>query len=584
MVRQVVMPHSSAEEEASGGQEGEKDGVYWSRLLVVPSRSRQISRLWLENALVLTDGVQIFALMWLSQPWPWPARWLKATRWTNVFNLDLFSFRATGAAMGSTSQSFSLWGEMPNYWFYALMYALVPWIGALALYLANKSWTKQGRGDYLLLTVTWENVLLQILQFLYVPVGLAVFRLVNCNADGGVSVDPTRMSCGSAGHVMAVLVIVCGLGGGFLVGLPWKLHRHIRAAMVHRSVEKHERFVQSKELEFILGTSDVYLELYMPQFASFRRHSVEMPVQVCLMKLALIFTFSLLRSKPHSSASQGVQGSIFFLAVLSMAMCRTWRFPYRCVSTSYLTILVDWMLVANGVFVLLCANGVRSALTVSTSVTSSLSFLNSVFLVVIGLTGLRDIVLFNLYPEAANTRGLFWPTNGQMQEIVDNGTQLANWVKAIHDTQSIIVDSLIVTPSMRSCEDLKTALEQTESCCEEAGTMGHLLTAQLYEISLYVHELYVEAVASSPFHRIGSPAKELAHLSGMLQRRRDRQLLFSVRSQRILKKLSIVKSWSHQAQPCASSISGWNGTDSSSTVLQTLTPPVINQSASSDGT
>ncbi|KAG1710179.1 hypothetical protein DVH05_017185 [Phytophthora capsici] len=84
MVRQVVMPHSSAEEEASGGQEGEKDGVYWSRLLVVPSRSRQISRLWLENALVLTDGVQIFALMWLSQPWPWPARWPKAPRWTNV--------------------------------------------------------------------------------------------------------------------------------------------------------------------------------------------------------------------------------------------------------------------------------------------------------------------------------------------------------------------------------------------------------------------------------------------------------------------------------------------------------------------
>ncbi|KAK1940465.1 hypothetical protein P3T76_007916 [Phytophthora citrophthora] len=353
MVGHVVIPHSSAQEEGDAGsdQECKKDGAYWSRLLVVPSRSRQVSRLWLEKALVLTDGVQIFALMWqLSQPWPWPARWLEATRWTNVFTLDFFSFRATGAAMGSTSQSFSLWGEMPNYWFYALLYALVPWIGVLALCLANKSWAKQGRSDYLLLNATWENVLLQILQFLYVPVGLAVFRLVNCNADGRVSVDPTGMNCGSAGHVMAVLVIVCSLGGGFLVGFPWKLRRHIRTAMVHRSVEKHERFVQSKELEFILGTSDVYLELYMPQFSSFHRHSVEMPVLVCLMKLALITNFSLLRSKPPLMTNQGVQGSIFFFVVVVMAVYRAWRFPYRCVSSSHLAILVDWMLVANGVF------------------------------------------------------------------------------------------------------------------------------------------------------------------------------------------------------------------------------------------
>ncbi|KAL3658829.1 hypothetical protein V7S43_016197 [Phytophthora oleae] len=493
MVRQVVIPSSAqVEGDAGSDQEGKKDGAYWSRLLVVPSRSRQVSRFWLEKALVLTDGVQIFALMWqLSQPWPWPARWLEATRWTNVFTLDLFSFRATGAAMGSTSQSFSLWGEMRGYWLYALMYALVPWTGELVLYLANKSWTKQGRSDYLLLKVTWENVLLQILQFLYVPVGLSVLRLVNCSADGGVSVDPTGMSCGSAGHVMAVLVIVCGLGGGFLVGLPWRLHRRIRAALVHRSVEKHERFVQGKELEFMLGTSDVYLELYMPQFSSFRRHSVEMPVQVCLLKLALIFTFSLLRSQPPSMVNQGVQGSIFFFVVVSMAVYKTWRFPYRCVSTSYLAVLVDWMLIANGVFVLLCANGVRSALTVSTSVTSSLTFLNSVFLVVIGLTGLRDMVLIGLYPEVANVRGLFWPTNGQMKEIVDYGPKLANWVKAIHDAQSIILGSLLVIPSMRSCEDLKVALEQTESCCEEAATTDHLLTV------VYAAFIFVGQVANS---------------------------------------------------------------------------------------
>lgn len=88
----------------------------------------------------------------------------------------------------------------------------------------------------------------------------------------------------------------------------------------------------------------------MPQFASFRRHSVEMPVQMCLSKLALMLDFSVLRSPPPSMANQGIQGSLFVMGVVTMAVYRTWRYPYRCKSTSYLAILVDWMLVANGVF------------------------------------------------------------------------------------------------------------------------------------------------------------------------------------------------------------------------------------------
>ncbi|OWZ01579.1 Transmembrane protein [Phytophthora megakarya] len=550
MKGQVVLPHEALDKD---------DAAYWSRQLVVPSRSRQASRFWLEKALVVTDGVQLYALMWqLSQPWPWPARWLEATRWTNAFTLDFFSFRATGAAMGSSFQSFCLWGEMSSYWVYALLWALVPWTGALTLQIAKRRWTRQGRSDFLLLSVTWENVLLQMLQLLYVPVGLAVLRLVNCNADGAVSVDPMGMTCGSVGHVAAVLTITCGLGGSFLLGLPWILCRRIRESLVHSSVEKHEEFMQGKEMEFMLGTSDSYLELYMPQFASFRRHSVEIPVHMCLLKLSLMFIFSILRSPPPSTKNQGMQGSLFFLIMASMAVFRTWRFPYRCVSTTSLALLVDWMLVANGVFVLLCANGVHSALTVSTSVTSSLTFLNLCFLVVISMMELRDVILFYVHPEIATKKKLHWPTNEHMKEIVENGLKVDSWVKAIHHAQGIILASHLVTPSMRSCEDLKAALDQVEHCYEEAAKNDHLLMGQLYEVSLDVHELYVDAVASSPFHRSGFPANELIDFSGVLQRRKDRQLLFSMQSQRILRKLHIARSWSRRAQPYASASVGWN--------------------------
>ncbi|KAG6603010.1 putative transmembrane protein [Phytophthora cinnamomi] len=513
MGRQVVIPQHSeasaaaAAAAAAAGGDGDgdgdgdrKDGAYWSRQLVVPARRRQVSRFWLEKALVLVDGLQLFALMWqLSQPWPWPARWLQATRWVNAATLDLFSFRATGAAMGSTSQPFSLWGEMPRYWLYALAWALVPSGGVLALQLAKRSWASRGTSDFLLLGAAWENTLLQTLQVLYVPVGLAVLRLVNCNADGALSVDPTGMSCGSAGHVAAAVVVTCVLGGGFLAGLPWKLRRCIRESMVHTSAEKHERFLQGKELEFMLGTSDTYHELHMPQFASFRRHSVEMPVHMCLLKLALMLVFSVLRSPPPSMANQGVQGSLFVFMVVGMAMYRTWKYPYRCKSTCYFAILVDWMLVANGVFVLLCANGVRSALTVSTSVTSSLTFLNLCFIVVIGLMELRDIVLLNLKSQPPSAKELYWPTNSQMREIVDFGPQVYSWVSAIHNARSIILASLLMIPSMRSCEDLKKVLDQVEISYEEAAGSDHLLMGQLYELSLYVNELYVEAIGNCFF-------------------------------------------------------------------------------------
>ncbi|KAF1794391.1 hypothetical protein GQ600_883 [Phytophthora cactorum] len=364
--------------------------------------------------------------------------------------------------------------------------------------------------------------------------GAAVLRLVNCNADGGVSVDPTGMSCGSVGHVMAVLVVTCGLGGGFLVGLPWILRRRIRESMVHSSVEKHERFVQGKELEFILSTSEriwsftcrsLRLSVDIQWRCQCRCHT-EATVASCLLSFAVTATFN------GESRDAGVD---FLFCSSEFGSVQDVEVSLRCVSTSYLVILVDWMLVANGVFgrrpcsgdnyfvclvVLLCANGVRSALTVSTSVTSSLTFLNACFLVMIGSKGLHDFALINL------THSLQKPRADE--EIIYYGSKVESWVKAIHIAHSTILASLLVIPSMRSCEDLKTALDQVELCTKK------LLAGQLYEVSLYVHELYVEAVASSPFHRIGFPTKDMAELTGVLQRRKDRQLLLSTRTRRKL--------------------------------------------------
>ncbi|GAB9464756.1 hypothetical protein Gpo141_00002182 [Globisporangium polare] len=314
-----VIPDSSS---ASRGREGEGDEARVEDQLLMPlppasavetpqveaARARQIQwRFWTEKVVILCDAMQIYALVWqLSQPWPWPARWLRATRWVNAFNLDFFSFRATGAAMGATSQPFSLWGEMQHYWVYALLWALLPSAGLVGFRMTTTNWRRSGRSDYLVLKMQLDNTLLQVYQILYLPIGLAVLRLVNCNADGVVSVDPVSMGgCWSGGHAAAVFIITICLGGSFLVGLPWLMHKRIHRYLAQPSMEKHERFVRSKELELALGTSETYLDLYMPLHASFLRHSVRHPVDVCTLKLALLLIFSLLRSAFPSKANQG---------------------------------------------------------------------------------------------------------------------------------------------------------------------------------------------------------------------------------------------------------------------------------------
>lgn len=145
-------------------------------------------------------------------------------------------------------------------------------------------------------------------------------------------------------------------------------------------------------------------------------------------------------------------------------------------------LIINQTILLGFYLVLLCANGVRSALTVSTSVTSSLTFLNSCFLVVIGLVELRDIMLLSLHSERSKTIELLWPTNAQMKEIVEFGPQVSSWVNTIHNAQNAILASLLVIPSMRSYEDLKKALDQVEICYEEAARSDHLLMVRHFVV------------------------------------------------------------------------------------------------------
>ncbi|DBA04316.1 TPA: hypothetical protein N0F65_002078 [Lagenidium giganteum] len=413
--------------------------------------------------------MQVYGLLWqLSQPWPWPARWLQMSRWVNVFNVDLFSFRETGAAMGSTLQPFSLWGEMHGYWGYALAYALVPWVAVAAWRLYHRRMQRAGVKDYVVRSLLVENYLLQLGQVVYIPVGLAALRLVNCDEDGRVSVDPSS----------------------FLVALPVVLHRRSRCFLIEHIPERHERFLQSKELEYMLGMSTTYLELYMPLCASFRREMATWPVELCMWKAALLLSFSVLRSPFPSKANEGLQGTLIAALIFWQTIRRSWRPPFRLHSTSRFAPVVGWVLSANSIFVLLCANGVRNSLTVATAVLASLKFINGCAFVVFCLLivhaaqhwwlsrqnqHVRSKLAIGL-GKAADSLPSRWPVTESMPDIANFQEEIIHWARALDHASDVLTQTFLSPVSMRPHDEIRAVLEELEECHRSAAAAKHLLS------------------------------------------------------------------------------------------------------------
>lgn len=71
----------------------------------------------------------------------------------------------------------------------------------------------------------------------------------------------------------------------------------------------------------------------------------------------------------------------------------------------------------------------------------------------------------------------------------------------------------------------------------------HAEQDQLSELMICMSELYVDALASNPYHATLFPASELAQLNRALQKRDERQVLLSTRSRRVLSKMEASRVW-----------------------------------------
>lgn len=265
---------------------------YLGQLGVNQWRLRRLDLSMTEKLWSFVDTLQIFALLWsLSQPWPWPRPWLTGTRWTVAVNLDVVSIYNAAMTVTGPGTKSSPWGERQGYVFYALVFSLVP-IGMQTLWcfreILTTCWLDRGVAFHRIVfgqgkpkppaaqvvsaLIAFERALLFTAHIIYLPVVLAVCRLLICDSDGTLSVDPS-MSCRSAFLVLPAM-FSCVVVVLFTIDLAKRTTDAAHAVTTYRDKSDHERYLQRVEVEYALNLCNAWEADHLWMISSFRRHSV----------------------------------------------------------------------------------------------------------------------------------------------------------------------------------------------------------------------------------------------------------------------------------------------------------------------
>lgn len=119
-------------------------------------------------------------------------------------------------------------------------------------------------------------------------------------------------------------------------------------------------------------------------------------------------------------------------------------------------------------------------MTVATSVVSSLSFLNIMFLLPIAITVYKSVQqwrqrwVLTIQDNQLHAPNACWPTHELMSDIIKHGPLLERWMSVLKCAKAVILKTL-VTSGLRPHGELASALEELQICLSEATTHHHLL-------------------------------------------------------------------------------------------------------------
>lgn len=391
-----------------------------------------VNQFWIEKVVMIIDMFQIYGIIWnMSQSWGWPYFWSMSIRWIVWFNADFFSTTSDGALIGRSMSNISKWGQMSDYFFYALPFAVIPTSFVLSFFLIKKI---QMSISFPLYILKWYDkrkdimysCLLFFLLMSYAPCSLAVARIFYCE-HGNVSVDP-NVQCFSSLHII-FLVIYAVCYAPIFLGLPYVLYKHIHTLAVYNSISDHEKKLQCYEISYMLGINQQYIRLQMWLMSSFTRRGLYYRFLMTMLKACLIILFVTCRFNLQ------LQSSLSCTLIAIAFMWCSWYQPYRHFTSNILLILLLTALLTGTIFGTINSYKVINYITVASTETILLFACH-------GLLGLAMACLFlycivQIY--VFHSLRLFWPSYFTLQNISNSYLfpTILQWINTIHDAMYI---------------------------------------------------------------------------------------------------------------------------------------------------
>lgn len=479
-----------------------------------------VSFRWSEKVWILVDFLQLYGLLWvIAQPWAWPHLWTAWTNWTVWANLDYFSFTEDGALRGKTgSVGISRWGQMTGYAYYALAFSLLPVVFTTAGLLIKHFFKKYS-------SVALASLLF-LLQLLYLPVLLAVFRLYYCD-HGYLSADPT-LSCSSQEYTLytsLATIFVFPLA----VGLPYVIYIHVADLVVYRHKYDHEKMIQVWELSHSLGLNNFWVLGQVWLTSSFKRNGSYFRVWILMFKLALLLVFIFLRnSLVKQAAAYFIVSLVFCLPVIKMR-------PFRLPTTNAILILCAFMyLVATGAG--MCnAFEVQNAMLVASRESF---FLLSLFS--FGALGVLISVMISVFYLRDD-----WPSILTIDRINSSSNFLlvSKWIAAMTEADAVCANYFESAPEVNDLSELNRMLIIVRKCWLVARNNGSIFEIMLGDMLDHLLLYYNRLSSKSLLNERPYLRDSLRSAGPSLAFRDNKTILMPRRKLRLLTKMTAVRAF-----------------------------------------
>jgi hypothetical protein len=287
-----------------------------------PSRFRGliVSMFWVEKLLIFLEGLQIYGLVYAANYEEWP------NSWKNIVNKSCVSVLAGDFATLFREDFFDDHEKLSAYtgvYIFIVAVLLSAYFAATVLLYRSAGWK-----------LSLQMISYRLGHILYLPVALGVLPNSWCAEEDCWSTLSTQVVI----FITSVFVFAI-----YLLGLPIFSILHAGSHQVSNYSEDHEEWVRVKELEYVLQISPTWLVDRYYIFSSYRRTYFRVYhkglYQIFVLALVLVHTFF--------GDQNDIKMLVFSLMLLCMALYCTVKPVYRCLSSSFLYMIIWWTLTAN---------------------------------------------------------------------------------------------------------------------------------------------------------------------------------------------------------------------------------------------